>query len=46
MWKGGRKILIVRVCAQILRIGKRVKVAGNLLHVSSYWGADIIDTEC
>ena len=40
-WKGGRKTLIVRG----LRTGKRAKVAGNLLHISSYWGANIIHTE-
>ena len=29
-----------------LRTGKRAMVAGNLLHVSSYWASNIIHTEC
>ena len=29
----------------MLRTGKRAKVVGNLLHVSSYWEANILQTE-
>ena len=38
-----RETLIVRGRTQRLRTGKRVKVAGYLLHVSCYWGANIIN---
>ena len=44
--KGGRKILIVRGCTRWLRTWKEAKVAGNLLHISNYRGANIIHIEC
>ena len=43
--KGGRETVIVCGRTQRLRTGKRAKVAGNLLHVSGYHGANIIHTE-
>ena len=43
--KGGRKTLIACGRTQGLRTGKRAKVAGNLLHIYSYWGANILHTE-
>ena len=40
-----RKILIAHGHTRRLRTEKRAKVAGNLLHVSSYRGVNIIHTE-
>ena len=42
----GRETLIVRGHPQRLITGKRAKLAGNLLHVSSYRGSSIVHTEC
>ena len=42
---GGKTTLIACGRTQRLRTGKRAKVAGNLLLVSSYRGANIIHTE-
>ena len=38
----GRETLIVCGRTQRLRTGKRAKVTGNLLHISGYWGVNII----
>ena len=37
--------LIVHGCTRSLRTGKRTKVAGNLLHTSSYQGLNIVHTK-